>query len=527
MKRRQFTTWAALAGAAPFSALLAGCGGGGDATPDGAHADASSPPRSATAPAPGAPAYSVYKHRAQPHPTGLRWGFWEVFTQQGVTLRTMGRRPSSRVGFDGWAAIELKPGEYSFPRQDRYADVHHHGETILGAVNISFRIPTQFYADDITNPRTREAAKNFLRAYVGWLLDNFGSAVLTIDYEIVSNYRLYVPGSEARGREWAAWYLEAAAVARQVAAERGVAERLKLQPIFNGDPFDEGNPIGLGGDHNPWLRDVVNASDFLALDTYHSDEHRPVTDATRTIEIIEFWIQHYAGDRPVVVTENGFTTITEQDGTITREDRKWKYTGTEAEQAAYYADLFPKLLAANGPGGRFNNQLRGFHFWSITDNPKADDFDDRFFGLYDTAGRAKPAAAVVQAQIAAAEADAFHRPFVSSLASERDLAGQLAQGSGDPVRLRFVEGDDYEFLRCGSPGPQRPATTRLKAVLAAPGSLLVAVNGRWQIVRDQTVFDVDLSADYELYGTNTIDLCVTAQSFPVVQQVVSLEIVHT
>lgn len=506
MDRRSFSLWAA-------AAALCGCGGGEES--DSAVTD---PPGGGDSGA----GTSVVKYVAEPNPTGLRWGFWEVYTQQAATQAAMGRRPSARVSFDGWSAIELRPGVYTWPNPARYGDTHLHGESILGAVNVSFKIPAH-YADDITDTTTREAARNFVRAYVQWLLGNFGSAVLTIDYEIVSNYRLQQPGSEARAQEWAAWYLEAAAVAREAAAQLGKAALLALQPIFNGDPFQADSPIAKGGAHNPWLREVVAASDCLALDTYHRDVTRPLTDANRTLEIIRFWIEEFAGDREVVVTENGFSTAADGAPGVPLDPRKYK--GTEAEQAGYYADLFPKLLAANQTSGVFRNRLRGFHIWSITDNPKADDLDDRHFGLITAEGREKPAAPIVRAAISRAEADAFHRPYNTAALDGRNLADKLAAGS-EAVGLSFTEGDRFEFLRWQAAGPRAAAEVRLQVAFATLGNLLVNINGHWQLEQNRSAFDLDISAHYRPGGGNVIDVYATAPTFPVNQQVLSLRVVY-
>lgn len=515
MDRRSFSLWTA-------AVALGGCGGGGN---EGGSESVAAEKQSASLATSGGSATggpSVVKYVAEPNSTGLRWGFWEVYTQQVATQAAMGRRPSARVSFDGWATIEQRPGVYTFPNPARYGDTHLYGESILGAVNVSFKIPAH-YADDITDTATRDAAKSFVHAYVQWLLGNFGSAVLTVDYEIVSNYRLQQPGSEPRGQEWAAWYLEAAAVARQAAADLGKSALLKLQPIFNGDPFLLDSPIAKGGDHNPWLRDVVAASDYLALDTYHRDVTRPLTDANRTLEIIRFWIDEFAGDRDVVVTENGFSTAADGAPGIPLDPRKYK--GTEAEQAGYYADLFPKLLAANQPSGVFRNKLRGFHIWSITDNPKAQDEDDRYFGLIAADGREKPAAPIVRAAITRAEADTFHRPYNTAALDGRNLAGKLGTGR-EAVGLTFSEGDRFEFLRWQATGPEIAAEVRLQVAFATLGNLLVNVNGHWQLEQNRSAFDVDISAHYRLGGSNVIDVYATAQAFPVNQQVLSLRVVY-
>jgi hypothetical protein len=311
------------------------------------------------------------------------------------------------------------------------------------------------------------------------LLNQAGAVVLTIDYEIIGGWRLQSSDAErdARARAWADWYIEAAATARQAAANLGKSALLKLQPIVNSDPFAPGNPMASGAAGNAWLVDVVAASDSLALDTYHSDPALSVTEPTHTLSTIQFWIDQFSAGKPVMVAENGFTTITEQNPSVTRAQRQMKYTGTEAQQAQYYAALFPRLLEANRPGGIFHNQLRAFCMWSIVDNSNAADKDpgDVYFGLLRLDGSAKPSAAVVASAIAGAESDAFHRPDVPT-GPAVDVTSAMAGG----VDLQFNEGDDFEYLTYVD--PQLAAATRytITGTASQAGSLVINVNGKWQ-----------------------------------------------
>lgn len=520
-------SWRRVFALAMVLGLLGGCGGGGsDVTAAGTPSTAQMAATNTAAPA------TISRRAVVPNPTGLRVGFWEVYNKQAYTLQTMGKRPSSRVGFDNWNAFELSKGVYTFPGFGTQAKVHNYGESVLAAINISFTtlitpqkqtIPS-FYKNDIDDPTTRAAAKKFLYAYVQQMLKSVGAVTLTIDYEIVSNWRLSEPGSEARAAQWGAWYVEAAAVARQAAADLGKTGQLKLQPIVNGDPFDPGNPIALGAAHNPWLTQVVAASDALALDTYHSDAAKPVTDPGRTVDIIAFWINTYAGNKNVVVTENGFTTITEQNPNITRADRDMKLTGTNAEQAAYYQALFPALLAANRPDGAFHNKLRGYHLWSIIDYPGTPDSSDQYFGLLDHTGALKPSAPIVKAAIAGLEADSFNQPYTQS-PMVQDVTATLATGS-TPVALTYKEGDEYQFLRYSDKGAGTGKTVHLQVAFGTLGNLMVSVNGNWLYVENRSSFDVDVTPYYRSGAANTLDLFATGVSFPVTQSVKSVKLVR-
>lgn len=535
MDRRKFTLLTAGALGAPLAALT-GCGGGDVEVAQNAAPLAGN----ALTAVPGA---AVVKYAGTPNPTGLRFGFWETFSHQQDTLAFVGRRPSARVGFDNWAAIELSEGVYTWPgspgndKKERYTDTHRYGETILAAVNISFAIAAPYRGltgkVDITDPHVRVAARKFLAAYVKWLMGISGSVVLTIDYEIVSNYGLGKPGSSQKGREWAEWYVEAAAIARQAAAEfcakNDSKATLQLQPIFNGNPFDPENPISTGGSNpdNQWIHDVVAASDALAFDTYHRDPDRLTGDPTRTLDIIAFWIREFArGGKPVVVTENGFSTALDAGVPPPPPDAPPKYIGTEAQQRAYFNQLLPALLAQNKTGGRFNNQLRGFHIWCITDNEIARDETDRYFGLIDLRGptpRAKPAAAFVQGHIRSAEADPFHQPYKTAPIDGRNLAEKLANGTA-LVTMRLNGGDDFEMLRYTDRGPANAKDVQLAVTLATAGCLLLNVNGHWIHAAEATSFHIPISAHYRLGESNQIDVYVTDAVFPVRKQVQSLTV---
>ena len=537
MDRRKFSLLAATAFGAPLATLSA-CGGGSDAATDGVRqAEATRVGvESATSP-------TLKKWHATPNPTGLRVGFWENFDRQDLTLSSMGRRPSSRVGFNAWDDLESPKGVYSDPPSAPYANAHRYGESILGAINICFRIPSR-YPNDISDPVTSAAAENFLAHHVEWLLRTFGSLVLTIDYEIVSNYLLKDQPDQAtvekRANDWQNWYVNhAVPTARRVALGLNMQDKLKLQPIFNGNPLADGHPVANNAVVKEALRKVVAASDYLALDTYFSDMTLNAADPARTIDTIKFWYETYAkpNHKEVVVTENGFSSITEIYPGITRKQRDGKYTGTEAQQAAYFSALFKRLMEENRAGGVFENKLRGFHVWSIVDNNRqALDDGARYLGLHrlavDTPPTPKPAAKVVKDAISLIENDRFHQPAVLAEIDGTNLWGKLHRGL-TAVDLRYSEGDDHDFLRYVDTGPGSRKTPRLRVTVAHNGNLLLRVNDAWQLAADPAPlpngtfsFDVDISASYLMSGSNTIDVYATGQVFPVLQQIQLLDIVY-
>lgn len=537
MDRRNFSRLVVGVASAPLAALSA-CGGGGEA---GAAAQDTSDAKALGAA--GVPA--IIKWRAKPNPTGLRFGFWDNFNHQDVTLAAMGRRPSARVGFDAWNLIETERGNYQWPQNDHQALTHRHGETILAAVNICFCVPSgeDLYDDDISAPATREAAKAFLYEYVRRLLQTHGSVVLTIDYEIVSNYLLAKGAGTAaeQARKWREWYVDhAVPTARRAAYDLGMAAMLKLQPIFNGNPLAENHPVAVDKDVKTALLDVVRVSDYLALDTYFSDPTRDVSNASHTIDIIAFWYDTYAkpNGKEVIVTENGFSTITERYPEIDRDSRDGKYTGYEAQQDDYYANLFPLLLAANQKKGVFENKLRGFHIWCILDNDKRGEKDPaRYLGLHhlpeagQRVGPPKPAAQTVRRAIADAEADEFHQPSKLAPVDGTDLWAKLQEGKR--VTVRYTEGDDHDFLRYADKGSGAEAVLAkpaLRVSVTRGGDLMACVNGTWlrqagPQVDGAHTFTLDISGSYKTSGSNTIDVYATAQAFPVLQEVTELRVV--
>jgi hypothetical protein len=419
-------------------------------------------------------------------------------------------------------------GQYNFLTVQNCAATHAHGEQVVASVAISFStalsgltstIPA-FYPQDIADPTTRAAAKAYLRAYVQAMLKALGSVTLTIDNEAVSNWRLDATdaGAPQRAATWGAWYVEAVAVARQAADDLGMAANLKLQPIVNGNPFAIGNPIAHGAAANAWLVDAVAVSDGLAVDSYHSDLAKPVTDPAITIATLQFWIDNYAAGKPVMMTENGFDTITQQDPTITRLQRQGKLTGTEQEQAEYYAALMPALMQANAAGGIFHNQLRAFSLWSNIDNSHANDTSDIYFGLVRLDDTHKPAAAVVASAVGLLDADAFHRPWTRDAGV--DVSAALAGG----VMLTTTDGDQFEYLHYVDTRLPRGSNCRLRGSAANAGALVVHINDLWKEVSVPAgAFEIQFPG-FNCFAdaANVVDVYATGAAFPFTQTISGL-----
>lgn len=479
----------------------------------------------------GAQVTTVNTHRA--NPTGVQFGFWENQTYQDATMGRYGRRPSARVGIDGWASIEntqlgangqLPDPSYNWTQFDKTTlaslkSTHQHGESALVAVNVSFTplvsnkntIPA-VYNPDITDPVTRARALAFVQAYVKHLAGAIGSFTLTIDYEINDNYRLVsragdpktCPGAhwydcrDQRAQTWAAWYADAAQAARDAIADynshlpAGVAPAtLTLQPIMNGDVSDPLNAMNSGD--NSWYGKVVAGSDQIAFDTYHCSANTAVTDATHTLANMMAWAQLTWGfdkSKHLVVTENGFSSgLTPYvspappppSSPTVCASNNGKYVGTDTEQAAYFTDLFKRLhdaMSGSGPYGALRGRVDAFHVWSIVDNPLVANSDtDHYFGMVmapsdPSPGTDKPAAPAV------------YDGIVNQFEGNADLAPMTTSGGstlGNSAPLNFSSGVEHDFLAYSGSAIKQACTVSLTVANAQPGdTVLVRVSNSTQ-----------------------------------------------
>lgn len=460
----------------------------------------------------------VQKLVAKPNPTGLQLGFWPNFKRQEGVLKDFGKRTIERIDFHNWATIETKPGVYDWSGVfNNVKRSHIFGATPITAVNISFtnqinkngklKIPS-FYPARISNEKTREAAKRFLYAYVQQLLNEVGSAILSIDYEIIFNYALYTVKDIDKANEWGSWYVEAAAVARKAAEDLGKGSYLKLIPIVNGNPIKETALVFKGPSYNQWLVNVINASDYLGIDTYYTHNKNDIANPSGTIDIIKFWIDNYASNKDVIVCENGFSTVFEANPNF-NSPKKDKLFGTEAEQAAYYKQLFIELQKANATDGIFKNKLRGLMLWSYIDM-KAKSEEESSFGIMRKDGNPKPAYQWVKKGFEDMEADGFSSPV------------KITNAAGtDKFTTQFNEGNDYEFIRIKLPPNITKVSRTIKIRTKHPGCILINANGDWQYDAgsEKTKFEFKINPDVK-----EVDIYFTNAVLPFVQEVLALDI---
>jgi hypothetical protein len=473
------------------------------------------------------PIPTITKNTVLPNPTGMALGFVEN-GKQSLTLSLMGKRPASRVSTDVWNQIEKTKGVYTWPVTNAGL-AHQYGSDVVHAVNVSFAgkiigagaaIPSPMYSDDITNATTRLAAKKFVYAYTRHLLKTYGAANLAIDYGVVTNWKLNQKDATEmyRASTWGTWYLEAAGQARQAAIDLGMSDKLRLVVAVDADPTLGTSPVNGGPLVNQWLVNAVSTADSIGVVTYASIAGQPVTSAQHTIDVVKFWIDNFAGYKPVLVLENGFSTATSADSAVTRETRQMKYTGTEADQAAYYTNLFAMMTVANKSGGAWKNQVRSFIISGITDNTAAIDFGDRYLGVTRADGSVKPGGTVARTRIITAEADPVLQPFTLSTAVD-----VTSDGQGGGVEVNYTSGNSYEYLNYSVKANSVGKDCVFQGTLSVPGTLIMNVNGLWLT---QT-----LKAGHFIFGLpncaimNSVDLYATSAVLPFKQHIADLKLI--
>jgi hypothetical protein len=496
------------------------------------------------APAPGFAASTLTQTTmTQNNTTGVGFGFWENSFHDD-TLRRFGRRPIGRLGISGWLSMEDSAtpagdtcgifAKYDYTNPDQFAAVfnqnyggtlldlqsaHEHGESITLALNMGFMasilgtskpttIPTDGckYSNDITDPNTQQAAVNFVKSFVQYLMGQIGSFNLAIDYETDSNFRLdnddgtpngnmncNTPAGtpttgwdnyrSCRAQNWGAWYHLLAAAAHKAAAQynsqHGLTDPAKqvivnLTPILNGDIAnkyvdispDNISPSGTGGmSQNQWIVNAINDSDALAVDDYHCDTldaASSVQDPTWLLNALVDWekyLQAANPRKPLLVTENGIAgyvtdSKTNSNGNCSNTGvTDGKYKGTTTDMVAYYKNLFAQInnkgyFKANVP------DLRSFSFWELVDNPTATDMPDRYFGVIDATPSQNPphyAVGADKTSYGGADLTQNMEGYIKTAEtlnppSTGPAAVAISPSASKPVPVSYTDGFDYSFV---------------------------------------------------------------------------------
>jgi hypothetical protein len=471
------------------------------------------------------------KYQTTPNPTGMRLSIRQNQNSHGSVLENLGLRTIGRESYTSWKNLELREGVYDIQAYfDRNKQAHRVGETPIISINMSYTgkkkgsIP-DFYTDDISDPKTRKAANDFLYAFVQEALRQLGSTMLCIDSEPITNHNLAKAdaSSAADGRAWSEWYVQAAAVARRAAADLGGSGQLKLIPIINGDPLTEDSLFQSG--KQQWLTDVVRASDYLGFDTYHWKHTGEVTDPQRTLDITKFWVDHYAEDKGVIIVEHGFTTVTEHYPDITPDYKNGKYAGTEEQQAEYFHNLFVRLKAENSQNGMLRNKLKGLILFHYRDEPNKEDKWSQYFGIVRKDGTNKAALQTVKQAFGSFETDPYYRPYLTD-AGEDVTQAFLTTEAG--VQLKYTEGNQFEFLQAVFARPERDVAHSLQIKVEQPGSVIVCINHEYWLNDSnvKTDFTFDITKYVAPGKDNIINMYFTGDKFPFRQKVISVDLIH-
>lgn len=417
----------------------------------------------------------------EPNPDGLQIGFWANYSNSKGVVEDFGLRPIERVGFTAWRSMEKEPGVYDFAGDAKWEkNAHRAGATVVSAVNVMFTkainpqgmdaIPP-FYPQDIRDPKTREAARRFLAAYVENKLNVLGPVVLTLDYELMW---FALPRTPEIRQTYRDWFVEAAEVCRQTAAKLGRTKDLQIVCIVNSDPLTIAKGL-IGGENPPnhepqqWLLDVANAADIFAIDSYGQDKANP-TSAEGLMREVRFWVNHYAKDKPIYVTESGFSSSEESGKT----KPGYHARGTEAEQAEFLKNVFDTLRRKNEPGNEYLKNVQAYCVWMYLDSKEKDDPVEQHFGLLRFDRSRKPAWHVVKSSI-----DQIERSPLSPWRRQpsRDVSNEVS--SGAKVPLRYINGTRHDGLELAITGAK--PETMVELTFDQPVSLVVKMpDGSWK-----------------------------------------------
>lgn len=471
------------------------------------------------------------------NPNGIQLGFWCNYNKMPDVLRDFGKRPIDRVNFTKWVMLEKEKGVYDWGTQfDNIELSHRCGSTVVANLNVIFSkevnpksthaIP-KFYPPRISHPETRAAARKLVDAYTRELLRRVGDVILVFDYELMWHY---LPKTPEIRTEYRDWFVEACEVARAAAADVGKSDQLRLACIVNGNPLS-GASKTIGGENPPnhvpqqWLLDVVAACDVVGVDSYAHDAKDPTSPET-TFNILAFWRKHYAQGKPMIMTENGISSVLEALPDYPKGGHHAR--GTEAQQAAYYADFFRALKSENSPGGRLGGQLRGYCVWMYHDQKSLlkTDAKEWYFGLRRLDGSKKPSFDAVKGGFGRIEKDLDVIPWTmgEEVRSEDDLAG-------DGISTVYRSGTDFEFLRCVWVKTPYGRKHTLEIEMEQPGDVIAHVNGaHWLTTADRekepsTRARLDVTGMVNTRRAGTIDLWFTGPAFPVEQVVKRIELV--
>lgn len=448
----------------------------------------------------------IVKSTYEKNESGLQQGFFTNYNKQADAFLNYGSLPIDRTGFYKWAKIETQneDGEivYEMPNFNNDKSSHKAGNTIINCIDISANlnwndlltesnIPS-WYTQDITNTQTRAAAKEFLYAFVTEMLTQVnGDVILAIDYEVDNFLGLWnnVWG-KYKAAEFAKWFAEACAVAREAAAELGKSENLKLIVIYDRIT----NLHRLGVEENQWMLDIAEVADYIGLDSYDFYEDR--TDASATLECIRFLMNNYSLGKPVIVVENGLK-MTRDFSTID------SVTGLNQMELAtqYYKNLYREFRFALERGDFLNANLSGFLFWSY----------------YDTSDTSETVCGVADSDNTLRDNGIAIKEGINSLYKQKQFnpskLKSVSAVSGD-TSISVQSGTEYEELTIISSGSGEDGTGAVSVKLDSEATVFVTVNGEDYYTDYRYAKNHSIEVKNLREGTNVIKIRIGSAQVP-------------
>ncbi len=470
--------------------------------------------------------YSASLYEAIPNPTGIATGFWANYDRQDEVIEAFGHRQVDRVGFTKWSQVEKTKGTYTWNGTlTHYIKSKKSGAKVIAGVNVAHSLNVNpkgmsaiapDYPQRITDPVTRSAAKKFLRAFVQKMLNEIGSFTLMIDYEMTWFYDTTIVSNRNEYRDW---YVDAAAVARQAAADLGKSDQLKLAVCVTGRVVENANELLGGGpasnhQSQQWLLDCIDKSDILAVDLYNFDPKKPV-NADFMITEMKFWRDKYAGSKELWITELGYSTI--RTAKPDYQLKPWellKAHGTESQQASFYSDFFSKLTSPNGLGTR----VRVVCIWSFEDQypyGHADATAGHYYGMFQKGSyTSKPAGATVDGVFKSWSNNSTLRPsnhvFHSSVTSS-------LLNPGTTLSVPFTDGVKHHYIKGEFSLPSGTSPVRFNITTVNSCNVILKINNDTLPIIDTegaTSHAIDISSFVKRGQKNYFKLLLTRQNLP-------------
>ncbi|MEM9083549.1 MAG: hypothetical protein AAGB34_08135 [Planctomycetota bacterium] len=464
----------------------------------------------------------------EPNPGGLQVGFFPNYDFSKDVLLDFGPRPIERANFHKWYQYELEDGSYDFSGAfDEGQRANLAGASVVSNLDIfhTHRLNPQgmhamppWYEPDITNPKTRAAAVKFVRAFTREMLTKLGSVKLVFDYE---PFWFALPQTPEIRKNYRDWFVEAVGHARAAATEMGQSDQLEIGMIVNSDPYDVAERL-IGSpalpEHTPqsWLLDCVRASDFIGIDTYAGGAYGSPSPEYQ-LRAMRFWIEHYALDRDVYVTESGFSTVREHDPSSTG----YHARGTEQEQADFYDQMFQELIHAKQDPTDPLARIEVFCVWNYMDWEDDQSMLERHFGIKKRNGTAKPALGVIRKQIDRIESEPILAP--TRVTRSQDVTNTLAS---TPLTIERINGTAFSSLDLTIAHDNIGKPLELTIVTEDPVCVHAHVEGvGWSTSHPElqrvTTLNLPISTDQ---SRTHVRVLVTSESYPLRTQVTDIRL---